>query len=271
MPFQEGATGPGPGARRSRWTAAPVPSLPGRARPRHALGGLAAGMLLLLAACTTPPAVVPPATGSFPDVGAQIMATALDQFAQAGSFRFQTSTVHDWEEAGVAHSWVFVGSGAYEAPGRFYSFMEGPADVFLRVVVRDGAILAENSRGPVPNPPLDFGGPTPGSSPLTAIAYLRNQQQVSGFALATLENEPVYRISYVPNLARVAALDTGQPDALARVDAVEGQVFVTRDTSTIRQQIVTVRGTDPAGRPTTVEMTMRFSDYGRPVTIPAVP
>lgn len=260
MPFQERAQGPGPGPRRGSSPAGLVPSL------------LATVLLVLVLAvgCTatvTPPSVAPPA-GTFPDAGAQIMATAVDNFSNASSFRFQTSTVHDWEEGGVPQSWVFVGTGAYEAPGRFYSSMEGPADVFLRVRVSDGEIVAEDTRGLVPNPPLDFGGPTPGSSPLTAIAYLRNQQQVSGFSLATLENEPVYRISYVPNLAQVAALDTSRPDALARVDAVEGQVFVTRDTSIIRQQIVTVRGTDPAGRPTTVEMTMRFADYDRPVTIP---
>jgi hypothetical protein len=259
-------------------TLAPEPLCRGPRGSRR-LAALAVTVVLAAAlsiGCTTlpnpfggPATPEAPASGS-PSQPAQadtILAQAINDLKNANSFRFQASAVHRWEYNGRQQEWVFVGEGAYEAPDKFYSRMEGPADADLRMTVRGSQILAADSRGEVANPTLAYGGPGNGASPLTVISYLRNYQQAAGATISTLNNQDVYRINFVPNLSQVAALDVGQSRSMARIQSVEGQVWVDRDERRVRQQQVTVRSADPGGGTSSVQITMRFSDFNRPVEI----
>ena len=216
-----------------------------------------------------PPALIDhlPGSPAGPATAEMVLGTAMEKFKNADSFRFQASAIHQWELDGNLHEWVFVGGGAYSAADGFFSRMEGPADTDLRLWIIDGRIFAEDTRGPIANPSSAFGGPGQGASPFTVIAYLRNYQQASQLQVASLGDEQVFTMTFVPNLSSVAALDAGQASTLARVSEISGQVWVDKSNQRITQEQVTVRYSEPNGAQSAVEMTLRFSAFDEPVEI----
>ncbi len=117
------------------------------------------------------------------------------------------------------------------------------------------------------NPSLAWGGPNPGSSPYTVVAYLRKYGEVGDLKVQSLGGREYYHLTFSPALQRVAALDAAQERAVAVVQSVKGDIWIDKDSRMPYQEQVIVKSKGPEGNEETVDMSLLFSDYNKPVEI----
>ena len=248
---------------------------------RYILPLILAG-LLALSACipaaqpTSSPTSVPtptPATPAVPTETAaptaqQVLAQTVAKLDAASSYRFNIAATLNYAFENTTVEWKYQGQGAFSAPASYEWTIEGQADVMLRAISVDGKTSCADTRGiPPPGCSLAWGGPSPGSSPYTAIAYIRNVQQVGDLQTKDLDGKPHYYIIFTPSLSKVAALDTAHSAALGTVSGVSGELWIDIATGLPRREKVVIELSPPSRSKQRVEITLGFFDYGKPVEI----
>lgn len=208
------------------------------------------------------PAVTPGSDAS------ALLSQAVSGLEQAKSYRFTVQAIHHWKTPeGQEYDWAFEGEGAAVPPSRFYSKLRGPADAFFEVKIVEGKITNIDTRGQRPEASTAFGGPGTGAAPYTVISYLKNSTAQGQVQAASLNGAETRQFTFVPNLARVSALDASHKGLQDRVRTVQGSAWVDSKTGRLTQETVTVQSTDSNGLPQTVTITIRFTDYDNPVEI----
>lgn len=197
----------------------------------------------------------------------RVLAEAIEQFRQAQSFRFRVEIAHHWRLGDQPQTWYFQGEGAYQAPDRFVSRVWGPADTEFGLTVQGSTVRALDTRGEIASPSLASGGPVPGGSPFTVLAFLRNAQEWFALAEPAAGDGSRLRAAFTPALAQVAALDAAHTRALSAFQQVTGQVEVDRATATLQKETVQIRYRRPNGDVERVEVALSLFAYNQPVKI----
>ena len=216
----------------------------------------------------SPTATVEPLPSPTPVLGArQLLEETIAKLGRAGSYRFTISATHSYMFENTMVEWRYQGQGAYAAPARYEWSIEGQADVTLHVVAVGNQTYCADTRGRQTECSLAWGGPSPGSSPYTLLAYLRNFEGVGQLETSSLEGKDYYHFPFSPSKAEVAALDEAHQAAMASVSTVQGELWVDKATGLPRREKVVVECTVSPGRQQKVEMTLSFFDFGQPVEI----
>lgn len=190
---------------------------------------------------------------------------AVDKLKAAQSYRFEVAATHNWVFEGQEQNWEFSGEGAFAAPNRFRSQMEGPADTFLSIEINGDKIRAWDTRGEVADATTAFGGPGFGTAPYTVIAYLKNFKEATSKGMTSYAGEEAYLLSFTADRASVSAMDAAHANAMERVASVQGEVWIDEAESVIRKTSVEVEFFSLAGQKETVTVTLRFFDFNEPV------
>lgn len=199
--------------------------------------------------------------------GTEVLSQAVQKLNQVDSFKFKIDMSYNWTYEGQDQDWPFTGEGAWAKNDRFYSFLSGPADTELIFRIIDGNSQCEDTRGTIADCPKSFGSIGYGSSPYTAIAYLKNYGTVADPTVKSLEGNDYYSIGFAPKLDKVASLDTGHAQALQKVSGVEGEVLIDKKDLTLKQETVKVKFVAATGATEIVSTTLTFYDYNKPVEI----
>jgi len=154
------------------------------------------------------------------------------------------------------------------APDKYQWLITGPADTVYQVTSVGGQTRCADTSGQRSGDDcaLAWGGVGIGSSPYTLLAYLKYPAQVRDLGDTRLDTE-VHHLAFVPDLAKIAALDAAHARTLQRITEVAGEVWIDRATKLPMQETVAVRFRREAGREETVTTTLVFTDYGQPVDI----
>lgn len=220
------------------------------------------------------PTAVPPTPAASPSAvvavseGPALLTKAVEGLDRAKSYRFTIEAVYHWRTPdGQETDFAFTGQGAAIPPNRFRSEMTGPVDTVYQVKMIDGKVTNVDARGLAPQASTAFGGPGVGAAPFTVISYLKNGTVQGQSQSASLNGTDTRRFSFVPDLARVSAMDASHAAVKDRVQAVQGVAWVDAKTGRVLQETATVQSSDQRGSPQTVTITLKFSDYDAPVEI----
>ncbi len=216
---------------------------------------------------------LPPTTTGTPNPSAKTptpsakstLREAVDKLKATQSYRFDVKATHRWVFEGKQQDWEFQGDGAFVSPNRFRSQLEGPADTFLSVEINGAQVKAWDTRGVVQNASTAFGGPGFGTAPYTVIAYLESFKDATDQGTTSLSGVQVYKMGFSTDKASVSALDAAHAQALERVTAVQGTVWIDKTERTIKQETVKVEFFSLSGQKETVTMTLSFFDFNKPV------
>ncbi|MCL4367751.1 MAG: hypothetical protein M1358_07130 [Chloroflexi bacterium] len=163
--------------------------------------------------------------------------------------------------------WTYKGSGAFAKPDRMQWTLEGRADVVFHVVGAAGKVFCADSRGEnTRDCSFAFGGPLPGSSPYTIVAYLKNAEQVGTLDEKTIGGVPHDHVTFSPSLPKVSSLDAGHSRALSGVSSVLGEIWIDKKSRLPVRENVEVK-TSSGSAEETVEMTLVFSKFNEQVDI----
>lgn len=199
---------------------------------------------------------------------AATLARAVERLSQAKSYRFTIQAVYHWRTPeGQEYDWSFDGEGAVVGSNRFYSVMQGPADSLFKMKMLDGKVINEDARGQRSEVSTSFGGPGVGAAPYTIISYLKNGAVQGQAQAASLNGAETLRLSFIPNLGKVAAMDASHRGLQEKVQAVQGSVWVEATTGRVSQEAVTVQSLDGRGLPQTTTVTLKFYDYDAAIEI----
>ncbi|MCL4459547.1 MAG: hypothetical protein M1136_12700 [Chloroflexi bacterium] len=233
-------------------------------------------LLGLLTACFQTSTVTPTPTMPVPSPtkneakrmeAIKLLETALSKMDKAASYRFTISATHHYTYEGRPSEWKYEGQGAIIWPNRFQWTLSGQADVLKTVTSVDGKTFCADSRGERRDCTLAWGGIGPGSSPYTLIVYLRNFGTVSDLGVQVLGGTEHQHLAFSPVLAKVAAVDATHARDMAKVIAVDGEVWIDKITELPRQERVIVKYKSPTGQEETADTTLTFLDYGKPIEI----
>ncbi|MBI4320678.1 MAG: hypothetical protein HY675_19475 [Chloroflexi bacterium] len=233
---------------------------------------------LLLAQCAPAgslarPTAVPPAptaltTSPTAAPSAQsILAESVRKLNDAESYKFSITASLLAPFEGKQREWKYKGEGAAARPDKYQWTLEGQADVFFKVVGVGDQVSCADTRGERRDCSLANGGPRPGSSPYTVIAYLKNFAQVGEATTKSIGGADFDHLTFVPSLPKVSSLDTGHGRALSGVTGVTGEVWIDRQSRLPHQEKTVIRSKAQPSGEDVVEMTLVFADYGRPVDI----
>ncbi|MBI4302410.1 MAG: hypothetical protein HY664_07380 [Chloroflexi bacterium] len=230
-------------------------------KSKIAWGALIGVLFFALGCQKTEETPIPSAT---PEASA-LLARAGQGLEAASSYRFTISATYYWTFEGKEQVWTFTGEGAAAKPDKFRSLMEGTADTTLGIELVGGTIKAWDSRGDIANPSTTFGGPGVGAAPYTVIAYFKNPDQSMYLGEATVDNLHTHHLSFIPQLARVAQLDTYHANDLKRVTSVKGEVWIDETEARPRRISVEVTSLASDGSAQRVIITLDFVDFNKPV------
>ena len=215
----------------------------------------------------TPPTPLPKATPA-PALAAQgILAESVQQLNGAESYKFTIAATLRNVFEGKDREWKYTGKGSAAKPNRYQWTLEGSADALFEVVTSGGQLYCADTRGERKDCTLASGGPNPGSSPYTVLSFLRNFDQVGEVTTKALQGADFYHMTFSPSLPKVSSQDAGHNRALANVTSVAGEVWIDKQSRLPQQERVLVKSKSPSTGEETVEMTVVFSDYGKPVDI----
>jgi hypothetical protein len=114
---------------------------------------------------------------------------------------------------------------------------------------------------------LAWGGPLPGTSPYTVIAYLRLPDKVVARGAKSLDGKEYDYFTFTPDKSKIAALSAAHAQEAAKVLDVQGEVWVDRKTGLPRREAVKVKAVSRTGQEESMDVTVDFSNYGEPVDI----
>ena len=214
---------------------------------------------------TIPPAspTLVPATPTSTPEPRLVFETATRKLREAKSYRFTMEVVHRTSGG----DWRYTGEGAFAAPNRFRSKLEGQADVVLLTVFDGQRAYCADTRGPRPDCTTAWGGPVPGASPYAALTYLWTPGEVRLLSGPGDAND--LRFGFTPRRTAADGSSTPGPTPVA-IQSVTGELAVDRASLRPRQERVTIKVQGPGGQTETVEFLLRFHDYDQPVEI-AIP
>ncbi len=196
-----------------------------------------------------------------------VLSETIEKLDQAQSYQFEVSAVLMSMFEGRLRGWEYKGAGAFARPDKIQWTLQGQSDVHLRVASSGGNIYCEDSRGAnTRDCSLAFGGPRPGSSPFTVLAYLKNAVQNQDVDERSVEGVIYDHFAFSPSLQKVSSLDSGHLRALSAVKSVTGEVLIDKSTKLPFQERVTVTLPSPTGDET-VQVILSFSKFNEPVEI----
>lgn len=249
------------------------------------MGGVAAILMLaLLTQCAparatltaptaTPPTIVPttgpkspPETKAASD-GRALLVESIRLLDQANSYQIAISSTLRTSIEGKPRDWKFSGTGEIARPASIQWSLEGSADTFFKVVRVGNQYYCADARGESKNCDLTFGGPRPGASPYTTIAYLRNFDQAGEPMTKSIGGKNYHYLTFAPSLPQVAAIDTAHGRALTNVASVSGEVWIDQNSKLPYQESVTIRYRPLASGEDTVDTTIIYEKYNQPVDI----
>ena len=236
------------------------------------LGALIAALMMLvggLVGCQRAPGAGGPAThstGSPTATAADELRRYVEAFGQVASFTFTVEADHHLTFEGKPQIWHYSGSGAYASPDWFRWRLQGQADVAVAVVSEGGQTRCEDTRGAVTaDCSLFWSGPLAGSSPYAVISYLKEFGEVTASGAQSIEGREYAYFAFVPDLDEVSALDRAAADQMAKLTAVECEVWIDKDSGLPRRETARIRAKSRGGQEEVVEVTIDFADYNRPV------
>lgn len=199
---------------------------------------------------------------------AATLGRAIEKLNQAKSYRISIQAVYHWRTPeGQEYDWTFEGEGAAVGPNRFYSVMRGPADTIYRVKMVDGKITNEDARGQRPEASTAFGGPGVGTAPYTLISYLKSGAPQGQAQVARLNGVETVRLSFSPNLNKVAAMDASHKGLQERVQTVQGSVWIGAQDGRVIQLAATVQSLDSRQLLQTTTITLKLFDFDAAIEI----
>lgn len=226
-------------------------------------------LTLLSAGCATPlmgtgptPTLKPAATGL---TAQELLRRTVQRLEAAASYKVKITLNHRWRFEGSEQSWDFTGEAQYAKPNRFRSRLEGPADSSFLVDINGDEVAARDMRGEVPQATKAFGGPGVGTAPYTAINYLKRFDRADDVAATSLNGVSTYRITFVPSLQAVAALDAGHAQIMPQVRSVKGTAWIEAQSYLVRKLVLEIEFATRSGDTQHVVTTLEFFDFDQPV------
>lgn len=198
----------------------------------------------------------------------QQLRQSVQKLEQAASYRFSIKGAHHLTFESKPETWHYSGSGAYVRPDRIRWHLEGQADVMFDVVSVGGETRCADTTGkPIADCSLAWGGPLPGTSPYIVIAYLKNFGKVVASEARSIDGQRHAYFAFTPEKSKVAALGRVYAESMAKVIAVEGEVWVDQGSGLPRREVVKVKAISQTGQEQTMDVTIDFSSYDQPVEI----
>ena len=222
-------------------------------------------LTLLSTGCATPSIGVGPTPTATALTAQELLRRTVQRLEATASYRVKITLNHRWRFEGVEQSWDYAGEAQYAKPDRFRSRLEGPADSFFLVDISGDKVVAKDMRGEVPGATRAFGGPGMGTAPYTAITYLKQFDRAEAMASASLNGMDTYRITFVPSLQAVAALDAGHAQTIPQVRAVTGTAWIDAQSYLVRQLVLEIDFIARSGDTQKVVTKLEFFDFDQPV------
>lgn len=216
-----------------------------------------------LASASPSPAPPPLMEGS-----AAVLADTLSRLDTAGGYRYNITATLSYSVEDKLVEWKYAGQGATAPPDRYEWNIEGPADQRWHVVGVGGQTACSDAGGTqTAECGLAWGGPSPGASPYTAIAYLRFSEETGELKFISLASRDYYNFTFSPSLIKLSGLDDSHQQAIRQVTKASGEAWVDRTTGALRRFQVAILSVTPSGREQQTVLALTFFDQGEPVEI----
>ncbi|MCL4534533.1 MAG: hypothetical protein M1370_05150 [Bacteroidetes bacterium] len=199
---------------------------------------------------------------------AALLADTLGRLDSSAGYRYSITSTLSFEIEGKPVDWRYTGQGATAPPDRYEWDIRGPAGQSWHVVSVAGQTVCSDSGGPQKTGcGLAWGGPSPGSSPYTAIAYLRFAEELGGLERVSMADRDYYHFTFSPSLAQLTGLDDSHQAAIRQVTNARGEVWVDKMTGTLRRVQIAILSVTPSGREQQTSLALTFFELGQPVDI----
>jgi hypothetical protein len=216
-------------------------------------------------ASATSTATAPPVGPGTP-APEQGLAQAVRGLMSARGFTMAVDASLEGPTAGKPTTWPFKGVVTYIDGSNYRTYLEGPADSFFEVLFQDGKRRCASARGVLPDTECSaaWGGPIPGSAPITMLDYLAQAGDVRPKQVAAQNADGLDYYTFVPNLAGVSAQSNVMAESMASVQVLKAEAWVDPKANVVKREHIELKSKTRDGSEQTWRATVEFGSFGQP-------
>ncbi len=198
----------------------------------------------------------------------EALVTALSRLDSSVGYRYSITSTLSYTVNNQPVEWKYTGQGATAPPDRYEWDLRGPTGQRWHVVGVAGETACQDDLGSQDSGcGLAWGGPSPGSSPYTAIAYLRFAEPTDSLEDVQSGGRDYYAFTFAPALASLGSLDDSHRKVVRQVWTATGTAWVDKGTGALRRLEVSVVSVASSGREQQTRLALTFFDLGQAIDI----